>query len=216
MIIAIIVVVVVLVTSGGSSPNTAHETAVGWKIGTTPVYGTLGPEGVPLQEGPVLAAPNAGLTGAPIDGIECNTSEQLAYHHHVHVAIFVNGQPRAIPHSIGMVPPVQVQQTAKGAFADSAKCFYWLHVHAQDGVVHIESPVAKTYELGQFFNIWGHAISSSGIGSVATGPVTATVNGTRWSGDPANIPLNEHDQIVINVGGPVRTPPPISWSGTGL
>lgn len=216
VVVVIVVLVVVLVSSGGGS-GTPAQAATNYKIGTTPVYGKKGPEGVPLEMGPSLAAANTGLTGAPIDGIQCNAGEQLAYHHHVHVAIFVNGQPRSVPLGVGMVPPAQVQQTSSGDFAEgSAKCLYWLHVHAQDGIVHIESPNPKTLELGQFFDIWGHRLSSTGIGSVAKGTVTATVNGKPWRGDPANIPLTEHEQIVINVGGPVRTPPPISWSGTGL
>jgi len=214
-IVVIVVVVVALVASGGSS---SHKTpsAVNFKVGTTPVYGKLGPEGIPLQVGPNLAAAATGLTGAPIDGIQCNAGEQLTYHHHAHVVIFVNGQPRSIPLGVGMVPPAVVQQTGNGPFAEgSNKCLYWLHVHAQDGIVHIESPTPKTMELGQFFDIWGHRISSSGIGSIK-GAVTATVNGKAWTGDPANIPLTEHAQVVINVGGPTVTPPPISWSGSGL
>jgi hypothetical protein len=216
VILVIIVVVVVLVTSGGSSTNPSKQAAVNWKVGTTPVYGGLGPEGVPLQVGPVFAAAATGLTGAPIDGLQCNAGEQLAYHHHAHVVMFVNGQPRAIPLGVGMVPPAVVQQTPKGPFAEgSNNCLYWIHVHAQDGIVHVESPTPKTLELGQFFDIWGHHLTSDGIGSVK-GTVTATVNGKPWTGDPANIMLNEHDQIVLNVGGPTVTPPPISWSGTGL
>ncbi|MGH9115562.1 MAG: hypothetical protein ACRDWW_06985, partial [Acidimicrobiales bacterium] len=97
----------------------------------------------------------------------------------------------------------------------SNTCLYWLHVHAQDGIVHIESPIAKTFELGQVFDIWHQALSSTQIGPY-TGKVTATVNGTPWTGNPAQILLNEHTQIVLNLGGPAVTPPPISWSGTGL
>ena len=200
--IAVVVALVVLVTSGGSSPSGSDQAAVNWKIGTTAVYGALGPEGVPLQVGPNLAPPNAGLTGAPIDGVQCNTTEQLAYHHHVHVVIFVHGLPRSIPLGVGMVPPVIVEQTPEGDFAEGSNtCIYWLHVHAQDGIVHIESPNPKTFQLGQFFNIWGQPVSPTGIGATQ-GDVTATVNGQRWNGDPAGIPLTEHAQIVLNVGQP--------------
>jgi hypothetical protein len=57
------------------------------------VYGSLGPEKVPLEIGPALAPPNAGVSGATIDGIGCNVDEQLAYHHHVHLTMFVGGRP---------------------------------------------------------------------------------------------------------------------------
>jgi hypothetical protein len=48
------------------------------------------------------------------------------------------------------------------------------------------------------------------------GTVTATVNGVPWKGDPSLIPLDEQAQVVLNLGGPVVTPPPINWSGSGL
>jgi hypothetical protein len=206
-----------VVTSGGGSSGGSKQAAVNYKTSSgAKVYGTLGPEGVPLQLGTPLAAPNTGLTGAPVDGIQCNTTEQLTYHHHAHLAIFINGQMRPVPLGIGMVPPATVQQTSAGNFATGSQtCLYWLHVHAQDGILHIESPAPKTYELAQFFGIWHQALSSNQIGPYK-GTVTATVDGKPWSGDPGQIPLNEHAQVVLNLGGPVVTPPPISWSGTGL
>ncbi|MGH9055039.1 MAG: hypothetical protein ACRDYY_04120 [Acidimicrobiales bacterium] len=219
VVVAIIVAIVAyeLTSSGSSKTSKAqpHQPAVNFSANGAKVYGTLGPENVPLELGAPLAAPNTGLTGKPIDGVQCNVGEQLAYHHHVHVAIFINGQPRSVPIAVGMVPPAQVEKTPQGDFAESASCFYWLHVHAQDGIVHIESPIAKTYELGQVFDIWHQPLSSTQLGPY-TGKVTTTVNGAPWTGNPAQIPLNEHTQIVLNLGGPVVAPPLISWSGTGL
>jgi len=134
----------------------------------------------------------------------------------VHVAIFINGKPYSIPLGVGIAPTVQVANTPQGQFAQSSSnCFYWLHVHAQDGIVHIESPQPKTFELAQVFGIWHQPLSATQIGSFH-GPVTATVNGKAWTGDPTQIPLNEHDQIVLNLGTPIITPPPISWTNTGL
>jgi hypothetical protein len=148
--------------------------------------------------------------------VQCNSTEQLAYHHHAHLVIFTNGQTRPVPLGIGMVPPAIVQQSPQGDFATGSQtCLYWLHVHAQDGIIHIESPVAKNYLLAQFFGVWKQPISATQIGPY-TGHVTATVNGVPWSGDPGQIPLTEHAQIVLNLGGPVVAPPPINWSATGL
>ncbi len=55
---------------------------------------------------------------------------------------------------------------------ETGTCFYWLHVHTTDGIVHIESP-SKTqgFTLGQFFDIWGVPLSSTQVGP-ATGKVT--------------------------------------------
>jgi hypothetical protein len=208
-------VVIVVVVSGGSSGHASQP--VGW---TAPngvkVYGNLGPEKVPVQLGTPLASANAHLTGAPIDGVQCNSTEQLAYHHHAHLAIFVNGQSRPMPLAVGFAPTAQVEKTSAGEFAaGSSTCLYWIHVHAQDGVIHIESPVVKTYLLAQVFGIWNQPLSSTQLGPY-TGHVTATVDGKPWNGDPGQIPLNEKTQIVLNLGGPVITPPPISWTNTSL
>lgn len=212
--VAVIAVVVALLVSGGGGGSV--PSAVDYKFHGTPVYGKLGPERVPLEVGSPLAPANRGLSGKTIDGIQCNTTEQLAYHHHIHLAIFVDGQPRSVPLGVGMVPPAIVQKTPKGPFAQgSQKCLYWLHVHAGDGIVHIESPVARTFVLGQFFGVWGQKLTSTQVGP-AKGKVTVTVNGKPWHASPTEIPLKEHTQVVINVGKPIVKPPPISWKGTGL
>jgi hypothetical protein len=218
LLIAAVVVVVIVSTSGGkSSGANAHQAAVNY---TTPagvkIYGGLGPEGIPVQNGTELAAPNTGLTGAPITGLQCNTNEQLTYHNHAHLVIFINGQLRTIPVGVGMVPPALVQHTSTGDWASGSQdCLYWLHVHAQDGIIHMESPTPKIYELAQFFAIWHVPLSADQIGSYR-GKVTATVNGKPWTGNPEQIPLAAQAQIVLNLGGPIVTPPPIQWSGTGL
>jgi hypothetical protein len=205
-------------TSGGpSSTGAPSPQAVGY---TTPAgmaaYGLLGPEKVPLEIGPALAAANAGLTGTTIDGIGCDANEQLAYHHHVHLAMFVDGRPYSLPLGVGMVAPIVIENTSSGEFAlGSQHCLYWAHVHAQDGIIHIESPEARDFTLGQVMDIWHVALTSSGLGSFS-GSITATVDGRAWPGDPATIPLTQHAQIVLNVGAPVIAPPSISWTGTGL
>jgi hypothetical protein len=176
----------------------------------------LGPEKVPLEVGPPLAPPNDALTGSTIDGIACSAEEQLAYHHHVHLAIFANGHPYALPLGVGMVAPVVVENAPSGEFAlGSQRCIYWIHVHVQDGIVHIESPESGVFTLGQVMDIWHVPIAADQLGPFP-GPVTATVNGRRWAGDPSSIPLTQHAEIVLNVGAPTIAPPPITWSGTGL
>ncbi len=218
VVVIAVIVVIALISSGGSSSGVnRHQAAIDYSLTSgSKVYGGLGPENVPLETGPQLAPANAGLTGATIDGIQCSSTEQLVYHHHVHLALFVNGKPYSVPLGVGMVPTVQVSQTPQGPFADgSTKCLYWMHVHAQDGIIHIESPEVRNFQLGQFMDIWHVPLTSTKLGSF-TGKVTATVNGVPWSGDLRQIPLTEHAQIVVNLGAPVVTPPPISWTGTGL
>jgi hypothetical protein len=214
-----VIVLIIVLASSSSSPSRVNQEAINWKTPSgLQVYGGTGPEGIPVQVGPELAPANAGLTGATIAAVGCSSSEQTAYHHHIHLVIFINGQPRSVPIAIGFTPPAELVKTDSGYFAEAPgganPCLYWLHVHAQDGIVHIESPIAETFVLGQFFAVWQQPLSSNQVGPYK-GTVTATVNGVPWVGDPSLIPLDEHAQVVLNLGAPVVTPPPISWSGSG-
>ena len=49
-----------------------------------------------------------------------------------------------------------------------------------------------------------------------TGALTVFVNGQRYHGDPAAIPLGSHEDIQIDVGTPVIGPQTIDWAATGL
>lgn len=224
---AVVAMVVVLLGGCGSSsppssaptssgPTSSSIPAVDFSAGGQPVYGALGPEGIPLETGPVLGPINTSVSGQTVDGASCNATEQLTYHHHAHLLVFVDGIGRSVPLGIGIMPQVGVEQTQSGLFAvSSTSCFYWLHVHAADGVIHIESPTAATFNLGQVFAVWGQPISASQVGP-AQGSVSASVNGHPFKGNPADIPLHERDQVVLNVGGPIVTSPPIDWTPTKL
>ena len=89
-------------------------------------------------------------------------------HVHTHLTIFVNGKQQVIPYGIG-IPGAQAESLQGGPFVETGSCFYWLHVHADDGIIHIESPnTSNTYTLGQFFDEWGQPLSSNQVGP-ATG-----------------------------------------------
>jgi hypothetical protein len=150
-------------------------------------------------------APSTAATGQTVDGVQCQTSEQVAYHIHAHLAIFVDGQPQTVPYGIG-IPNPQVDNSSGESFVVGGSCFYWLHTHATDGVIHIESPDQRTYTLGNVFDIWGQKLSPTQVGT-NTGTVTAYVNGQRYSGDPRDIPLTAHAVIQLNVGTDVAPKP---------
>lgn len=71
--------------------------------------GATGPEGVPVPAVPALAAPRT--TGQPIDGIACSVGEQVAFHVHAHLTLFVNGVSQKVPAAVGIADP-QAQDTA--------------------------------------------------------------------------------------------------------
>jgi hypothetical protein len=160
----------------------------------------------PASTGPLLASADTMATGATVDGIQCNNLEQLLFHVHSHLAVFVNGQQRTIPQGIGIAPPRQVENGATGQFVVSGSCFYWLHAHTSDGVIHIESAIQRTYTLGNYFDIWRQRLARDRVGP-AGGPVTAYLNGRPYTGDPRSIPLTAHALVQLDVGAKVAPAP---------
>jgi hypothetical protein len=197
-------------TASGQAPkvNLAPISSLG-ALKAAPAAGGLGPEQVPVPSAATLASPAASVTGQDVDGIGCQTSEQTLFHIHAHLTIFVNGTARQVPAAIG-IPGAQAQPTAAGPFIEDGTCFYWLHTHAADGIIHIESPVHRTYTLGNFFDEWGQPLSAGRVGP-ASGHVVALYNGQVFKGDPRSIPLTAHAQIQLEVGTPLVAPEQISF-----
>jgi hypothetical protein len=131
---------------------------------------------VPIPKARALAGTRLLTTGEQIDGIACQAGEQVLLHIHEHLTIFVRGVARQVPAAIGIAPPYQVEATPRGAFVAGGSCFMWLHTHSADGIIHTESPVNRTYTLGEFFDIWGQPFDREHVGP-AQGPVTALFNG---------------------------------------
>ena len=174
--------------------------------------GPPGPEGPPIEHGVDLAPPGAPAPGTSVDGIECGPTEQLVFHIHARLTIFVGGRSVRVPAGVGIANP-QAQGTPAGAFVVSGSCFAWLHTHAADGIIHMESPVQRTFTLGNFFDVWKQPLSATRVGP-AHGKVTALVNGKVWNGNVRSIPLHAHTQVQLDVGRPLVAPVHISnWNG---
>jgi hypothetical protein len=178
-----------------------------------------GPEGVPLQQVPDLATPDSTVSGATVDDISCRSSMAATdtYHVHVHLDVFVNGHQERVPAGTGIVPPRAVEQTPNGSFVDagSSDCLYWLHTHADDGIIHVEAAAKQNFVLGQFFDIWGQPLGPDQVGP-ARGPVVAFENGHRFAGNPRNIPLDSQAVIQLDVGNPVVPFKPMTFNVVGL
>jgi hypothetical protein len=187
----------------GSSGGLAPLSTLG-KLVSPPPLGSPGPEGPPLENGPDLAPAGSPAPGASVDGISCQGGEQTLFHIHARLTLFVDGKSEKVPYGVGIASP-QAEQTARGPFVANGACFTWLHTHAADGIVHIESPVQRTFTLGNFFDVWGQPLSRSQVGP-AKGTVTALFNGKVWLSDPRDIPLSAHAQIQLEVGRPLVAP----------
>ena len=215
MVIAVVAGITLAVTgssgaAGGAPPglSLAPLSTLG-ALQPAPAPGPTGSEGVPVPAAAPLAGTAAAAAGQPVDQINCQASEQTLFHIHAYLAIFVNGKARQVPAGIG-VAGAQAQQTPNGPFIAAGTCFYWLHTHAADGIIHIESPIRRTYTLGDFFDEWGQPLGPHQLGP-ATGRVVAIYNGQRYTGNPRGIPLNPHAQIQLEIGTPLVAPETITF-----
>jgi len=204
--------VLALTRSGGagSAPLPLAPLSTVGKLVPIGAIGPLGPEGVPIPQERPLASPRLLADGQRIDGISCEGGEQVLFHIHAHLTIFVHGVPRQVPAGVGIAPPEEVERTGSGAFIANATCFMWLHTHSADGIIHTESPIKRTYTLGDFFDIWGQPLGRHRLGP-ARGVVTVVFDGKLFTGNPRQVPLLPHAQIQLEVGKPLLAPERIAF-----
>jgi hypothetical protein len=141
------------------------------------------------------------FSGLAIDGIRCEASEGAVEHVHTHLQLFQRGRAVSVPAQIGMPA--------------GAGCLYWVHTHSGDGVIHIEAPIARTFTLGQFFDIWNTTLTRTQADRVHAPKghtLRVTVNGTLWTRDPRSIPLRDREEIVIQSGPPYTSGHSADWS----
>lgn len=200
-------------SSTGSAASAATSSAQTSSNQSTTAKARIGFEGVGIEPGADLAPAGTTQTGR-VHGIACGSSEQLFYHIHAHLQVYANGQPRALPGGIG-IPGSRVMHSPQGPVAVGGQCIYWLHTHAPDGIIHIESPTRRIYTLGEFFDEWHQPLSSTAVGGVQ-GKITAYVNGKPWNADVRSIPLRPHAVIQLSVGEPVVPFRGLSWAGLSL
>lgn len=191
LVLAVVVLVgatagVVFAVTGGDKKSTSGGSG-GGNVNGQPTSSDPFAPGVPFAKG-------AGAQGKPVDGIQCLGTEQLAFHIHTHMDVFVNGEPVAIPANIGIL----------------GQCLYWLHSHDPSGVVHAESPKPGTYTLGNYFDIWGAPLSSKKMLSwdiTNKQPLAIYINGKKYTGNPRDIAIKDHEQVTFVIGKPPQSIP---------
>jgi hypothetical protein len=154
-----------------------------------------------LQQGPPPWDNGASFLQERIQPLNLNLlgAEGQVLHIHQHLDLWVNGKHVTVPALIGITPD-ETQITE-------------VHTHDPTGVIHVESPVDRDYSLGQFFGEWGVWLSRNRIGD-AKGKVLWWVNGKLQHGNPADLLLKAHQQIVLAVGKrPPRIPSAYPWNG---
>jgi hypothetical protein len=120
-------------------------------------------------------------------GLHALRMEGAVVHIHEHLELFVNGKKVGVPALVGIDPV--------GNFLTE------LHTHDTSGIIHVESPTQMSFTLGQFFCEWGVKLTPTCLGRYR-GTLSWWVNGTKMRGDPAQLVLAPHQEIVIAAGRP--------------
>jgi hypothetical protein len=123
--------------------------------------------------------------GRPVGGLRCSrTGATFA----VHLELFAQRKVVIVPPGIGRGP--------KG-------CRYPVSTAAPTGVVDVKR---RGLVLADLFRVWGRRLGSARLLSFR-GPVSVFVGGRRWRGNPGDVPLTRHAQIVLETGGYVAPHP---------
>ena len=83
-----------------------------------------------------------------------------------------------------------------------------IHTHKMDGIIHIEAATKDTFNLGQFFDVWGVRLNSQCVGGYCnkgTDSLQVMVNNQPFKGGPRSVPLQDHEEIQIVFGRPATT-----------
>jgi hypothetical protein len=179
-IVAVVVIVgvvlgVVLSRGGSSAAAISSSSQISWND-------------IPgLQTGPPPWNSSSAVLGDRLQLLRLNAlgQEGTVIHIHQHLDVFVNGKKVQVPALIGI---------------DSSAGFLTeLHTHDTSGVLHVESATKRNYVLGQFFGEWGVKLTRNCLGRYC-GALKWWVNGKRMIGNPAQLILKAHQEIVIATG----------------
>ena len=144
-------------------------------------------------------------------GLEAEATEELEFHVHAHLDVFVDGRPVEVPAGIGINtadPEVKIDDEPDGSkrYAGitlcAQPCISPLHTHAHYGIIHTESATPTQSTLGQFFIEWGVTLTGSCVGEYCSPdkPIEIYVDGVKTTQDPSTIELSDMREIAIIIG----------------
>ncbi len=131
------------------------------------------------------AANQAVLDGRSVGRMRCENGRRFA----VHIELFARRQAAIVPPRIGVA---------------RSGCTYPLRTKAPTGVVEVLA--TGRFTLGDFFRVWDRQLDATHLLSFR-GRVSLFVDGWRRVGNPRELVLTKHAQIVIEVGGYVAPHP---------
>jgi hypothetical protein len=143
---------------------------------------------------------NHDATNPVINGISCDSIMHGTFHIHAHVTIYINGKSVTIPQGVGIAP--------------DGSCFYWIHTHTSDGIIHIEAPQKQSnLALDDFLTIWHNRFANLNFPPemLQTTGWKIWINGKPFSGVVTSplqteVAMNSHNIITLEYGSPNPKP----------
>jgi hypothetical protein len=192
---------------GGGSSNSASSS-------TSP---TAAPPHLAINAGPApWPRPENAIQWVAAAGLPAFKSEQLFYHVHAHLDVYLDGKSVVVPAGLGIGgdPKAQVgtengQQVAGLSGTCSKPCISPLHTHDETGVLHVENDKERQINLGQLFTEWGVRFNPDCAGGYCAPdkPYKVYVNGQQFSGDASTVVLKNLEEIAVVIGTPPTTIP---------
>jgi hypothetical protein len=141
-----------------------------------------------------------------VNAIPCDQLEHTKVHYHTEMQILNAGNRLAIPTGIGR----------------NVDCYYWLHMHAgEPGMIHIEAPLDRSFTLADFFEVWAawsgqkEFIDPMHVSTISLTEGQKLVvyvdkgdGPTVYTGNPAQIVLENREVITLEITPPGVVPPP--------
>jgi hypothetical protein len=134
--------------------------------------------------------------------LELPTTQGLALHLEPLLRIFVLGREIEVPNGIGIV--------SRGRLAP-------IHTHDSSGIIHIESPIHRTYTLGDIFAVWGVRLTRNCIGGYCSdgqNRLRIFISGQEFFASPETYRLQDFEVITVAFGGPDDLPVPVPTAYT--
>lgn len=153
---------------------------------------------------PPWAAPQDVTARVKAAGLSMLTAEGEALHIHEHLTITVDGRAVQVPAGIGI--------------DEAAQRLSAIHTHDTSGIVHVESPVVKTFRLGQVFTEWDVRLAKGQVGGYRDGDgrtrVSLFVDRAPYTGDPTRLALGAKQDIdfVITTDGSTPKAPTTAYA----
>jgi len=176
VVVLVVLALVVAVSRGSSKLSTAVPASLPGEL-----------------TGPAPWPANTGQLRARLDtlGLPALAVEGEVLHIHQHLDLYLDGRHVQVAPGIGIDP--------SGFFYSP------LHTHDVSGVIHVESQTVRRFTLGELFGVWGVRFRNGCVGGYCAGGgkvLRVYVNGRRVTGDPGQLELEPHQEIVVAYGTP--------------